>query len=115
MEEFPVFGEDPDVEVGDEDEDSGAAVAFTDPDVVESAVVAEGDSACFVDAVFSDSEVGGDDEAWAGWSGWGSVVEGFEGGASAEGAVGADGVVVGGEGCQLVLEGCQGGGWFLAV
>jgi hypothetical protein len=84
--------------VGDEEQDSGAAVASSDPDVVELAVVAEGDSACFVDAVSSDSEVGGDDEAWAGWSGWGSVVEGFEGGASGDGAVGTDGVVVGGEG-----------------
>ena len=58
-EEFTGLGcDDSDVEVGDEQGCGGVGVAAADADVVESAVVADGDGACFVDAVVSDSEVG---------------------------------------------------------
>ena len=50
--------EDADVEVGDEDDDSGSGVLVTEADVVEAAVVAQGDSAGLVDAVVADPVVG---------------------------------------------------------
>ena len=50
--------DDSDVEVGDQQGYGGVFVSSADADVVESAVVADGDGACFVDAVVSDSEVG---------------------------------------------------------
>ena len=57
-EEFAGLGcDDSDVEVGDEEGYGGVFVGSADADVVESAVVAECDGACFVDAVVSDSEV----------------------------------------------------------
>jgi hypothetical protein len=56
-EEFAVLGDDSDVEVGGEDQDRGSGVVSADSDVVESAVVAEGDSSDLVDAVVADSEV----------------------------------------------------------
>ena len=58
--ESAVFGEDADVEVAGEHEDSLAAVTAAEGDVVEPAVVAQGDDA-LVDAVASDSEVRVDD------------------------------------------------------
>ncbi len=58
-EQFAGVGcDDSDVEVGDEQGYGGVFVAAADADVVESAVVAECDGACFVDAVVADSEVG---------------------------------------------------------
>ena len=58
-EEFTCLGcDDSDVEVGDEEGYGGVFVGSADADVVESAVVAECDGACFVDAVVADSEVG---------------------------------------------------------
>ena len=54
------MGQDPDVEVGDEDQDGGAGVVSADSDVVELAVVAEGDSSDLVDAVVAEAEVFGD-------------------------------------------------------
>ncbi len=57
-EEFAGLGcDDFDVEVGDEEGYGGVFVGSADADVVESAVVADGDGACFVDAVVADSEV----------------------------------------------------------
>ena len=50
--------DDTDVEVVDEHHDRGAGEGSADADVVESAVVAEGDFAGFVDAVVADSVVG---------------------------------------------------------
>jgi hypothetical protein len=52
-----VLGDDPDVEFSDEHEDAGACPAVSDADVVQSAVVAHGEFAVAVDAVFADSEV----------------------------------------------------------
>jgi len=50
--------DDADVEVGDEEQDGGSGVGSSDADVVEVAVVAEGDASGFVDAVVSDAVVG---------------------------------------------------------
>ena len=49
--------DDSDVEVSDEQGYGGVFMSSADADVVEPAVVAEGDGACFVDAVVADSEV----------------------------------------------------------
>ncbi len=50
--------DDADVEVVDEEHDVGSGALFADADVVESAVVAQGDVACFADAVVADAVVG---------------------------------------------------------
>ena len=47
------------MEVTDEDEDVGAGVGAADADVVEAAVVSEGDDPGFVDLVVADSVVVG--------------------------------------------------------
>ena len=58
-EEFAGGGvHDADVEVIDEDDDGGSGVGSSDADVVEAAVVAQGDGAAAVDDVLSDSPVG---------------------------------------------------------
>ena len=58
-EEFSGGGvDDADVEVVDEHDDVGAGVGAADADVVEAAVVAEGDDAGGVDAVVADAVVG---------------------------------------------------------
>jgi hypothetical protein len=62
-EEFAVGGDDPDVKVGGQDEDAGSGVAAADADVVEPAVVAEGDHSAGVDLVAADAVVGVDDRA----------------------------------------------------
>ena len=49
--------DDADVEVVDEHHDRGSGVGSADADVVEVAVVAEGDFAGFVDAVVADAEL----------------------------------------------------------
>ena len=49
--------DDADVEVGDEEEDGGSGVGSSEADVVEAAVVAEGDAAGGVDAVAADAVV----------------------------------------------------------
>ena len=51
-------GYDADVEVLDEDDDVGSGVGSSDADVVEPAVVPEGDDAGVVDAVVPDAGVG---------------------------------------------------------
>ena len=50
--------EDADVEVLDEEHDVGSGVGSADADVVQAAVVAEGDAAGLVDPVVADSVVG---------------------------------------------------------
>jgi hypothetical protein len=57
-EEFAVVGEDPDVELVDQDQDVGAGVAAADADVVEPAVVAQGEHPAGVDLVVADAVVG---------------------------------------------------------
>ena len=59
VEEFAGGGvDDADVEVGDEQEDGGSGVGSPDAEVVEAAVVAQGDFAGAVDAVVADAPVG---------------------------------------------------------
>ena len=50
--------DDPDLEVLDEQDDAGSGVGSADADVVQSAAVAQGDRAGFVDAVVADPVVG---------------------------------------------------------
>ena len=65
--EFPVvWGDDPQLQVAGEDEDSGTGPAAADADVVEPAVVAQGELAVGVDAVAADAEVLADADALAG-------------------------------------------------
>jgi len=53
--------DDPQVEVFGEDEDLGAGVRATDADVVQAAVVPQGDDAALVDLVLSGPPVAGID------------------------------------------------------
>ncbi len=85
---------------------------MADADVVESAVVAQGEFAVGVDAVFADPEVFADLDALAGGDGSWAGCPGGRGGAAVDGAVGPVVVVVGGEGVELGLEcGDVGCGW----
>ena len=59
--ELPGFGEDPDVAVVGEDQDSVAGESAAQADVVESAVVAQGDRAAVAHAVLADPVVPIDD------------------------------------------------------
>jgi hypothetical protein len=56
--ELAVVGEDADVAILDQDQDVGAGVASADADVVEPAVVAQGEHAAGVDLVVADAVVG---------------------------------------------------------
>ncbi len=49
--------DDPDVEVVGEQRDPGAGVEPADADVVEAAVVSQGDGACLIDTVVPDAAV----------------------------------------------------------
>jgi hypothetical protein len=88
-------------------------VAASDAEVEQSGVVAEGDLAGGVDTVAADSVLGGDGDGWLARFGFGAGGEGLGGGASAQGPVGSDGVVVGPEPVELGLELGEGGGWRL--
>src|SRR5690348_2912955 len=97
--QFAVFlGDDPELKVAGEDEDLGAGPAASDADVVELAVVAQGELAVGVDGVAADAEVLADADAAAGGDGPGPGGPGSCGGAAAGGPVGPGGVVVRGEG-----------------
>jgi hypothetical protein len=104
--------DDADVQVGDEGQDVGAGVAAADADVVEPAVVADGDDPVRVDLVVPDAVVGGRGQPGGGCFGPGG--EGGGGGAPAESPVGPLVVVVAGEGVELGLELGDGGGGGLA-
>jgi hypothetical protein len=108
-EEFAVVGEDADVELVDQDEDVGAGVAAADADVVEPAVVAQGEHAAGVELVVADAVLGVV-QGQAGRDGLGPGLVGLDRGAPAEGAVGPLGVVVAAEGVELGLELPQGPG-----
>ena len=80
------------------------------PRPMQAAVVAEGDDAGGVDSVVANPVVRRD--LVSGGEGFGSGVEGLQGCSSGHGAVGAHGVVVGGEVVELVLQfGGGGRGW----
>jgi hypothetical protein len=100
--------DDADVQVVDEQADRGAGEPGAEADVVQPAVVAHGDTAAAVDLVVSDPVVGGDDRA--AWNGFGPGLIGLGGGAPAQRAMRPDGVVVGLEPVQLVLQPDQSGG-----
>src|SRR5829696_1226957 len=105
-----VASDDSDVQVVDEQGDVGAAGGGAEADVVELAVVAQGDGAAGVDGVVADAVVGGDFDA--GGHRFGPVRVGLGGGASDQRSVRPGGVVVGGEPVQLALQhrqGCGGG------
>ena len=102
-EEFAGLGcDDFDVEVGDEQGYGGVFVGSADADVVESAVVAECDGACFVDAVVADSEVDVGAVVFGGCFGEPVVDGGW--GCAAEGSVGPVVVVGVGEFVEEALE-----------
>ena len=101
--------DDPDVEVGDEEDDGGSGVGSSDADVVESAVVAEGHRAAVVDAVVADPVVGVGVVAGRGGCGAG-LVGGGRGGLAGERAVGSVVVVVLDETVEQCLELGEGGG-----
>src|SRR5688572_2474572 len=86
-EDFAVRGGDADLAILDEDEDGFAGVAAADSDVVEPAVVAEGELPAAVDGVVADApavvvEFG------AGRECFGAGLVGLGGGVAAEGPVG---------------------------
>jgi hypothetical protein len=112
-EEFAGGGvDDADVGVGDEEDDGGWGVGSSEADVVEAAVVAEGDPAGGVDAVAADPPV---DVGVAGrGAGFGSgPVDDAGWGVVGQGPVGSLLVVEGDEGVEqaLQLEDRGGGGW----
>ena len=88
----------------DEHEDAAAGVTVSDADVVEPAVVPDGEFAVAVDAVFADAVVLVDENSLPGRAGVGAAGERGGGGAAVDAAVRALGVVVGGEGVQLGLQ-----------
>ena len=98
-----VEGEDADLEAGDEHDDAPAGVGAADADVVEAAVVAQGEAAAGVDAVVADAVAGAVDDLSSGVGAF-SGGERVEGWSSADGAVGSDLVVVGDEPVELALE-----------
>ena len=97
------MGEDADVAILDQDQDVGAGVASADADVVEPAVVAQGEHAAGVDLVVTDA-VMGVVQGQAGRDGLGPGLVGLDRGAPAKGAVGPLGVVVQPELVQLGLQ-----------
>jgi hypothetical protein len=99
------------VQVVDEEQHAAAGVGLADADVVEPAVVSQGDGAV-VDAVASDPVVDRSGVlCW--WCGFGAGIEGGRGGAAADGAVGPVVVVGLGEGVELCLQVGEGGGGVL--
>jgi hypothetical protein len=58
--------DDADVQVVDQEGDSGSGACGAEADVVQPAVVAQGDAAALVDAVVSNAAVGGDEGAGGG-------------------------------------------------
>ena len=87
----------------------GPGVGAADADVVEPPGVAQGDGAVGADGVGADAVVGVGGAVAGGGFGPGGV-GGGGGGAAGQGPVRAAGVVVGGEGVQLLLESGEGGG-----
>ena len=85
-----------------------------DTDVVQAAVVAQGEFAVAVDAVFADAEVFADVDALAGGDGAGAGGPGAGGGAAVDAAVWALLVVVVAELVELGLQGGEGGRGVLA-
>ncbi len=104
-----VEGEDADVASGDEHHDAPAVVRGSDSDVVEPAVVAQGDGAVGVDLVVTDAVAGAVDVGSARVGAF-SGGEGFDGWSASDRSMGTDVVVVGDEAVELCLELFLGGG-----
>ena len=85
-----------------QDQDVSAGVSAAHSYVVKAAVVTQRELAVAVDAVVADA-VGAGVQWGAGWGCFGSGEVGLLGGATAERAVRAHGVVVGAEGVELGL------------
>ena len=98
------------LEVLDEQDDAGSGVGSADADVVQPAVVAQGDGAGFVDAVVADPVVGVGVSARAGQGFGHGVVEGGGGGPVRQGAVWSVVVVLVDEGVEQGLQ-LGDGGW----
>ncbi len=109
-----VFGDDADVEFADEHEDAGAGPVVADADVVQAAVVPEGEFAVAVDAVLADAEVFADVCALPGRGGAGPGGPGCGRSLPVDAPVRAFGVVVGGEVVQLGLQLGDGRRWWQA-
>ncbi|MGH9168714.1 MAG: hypothetical protein ACRD02_12905, partial [Acidimicrobiia bacterium] len=62
-EQLAFLGEDPDFQIGHQDEDPDSGMPAPQPDVVQPAVVAQGDRPTAVDLVLADPVVAGNDEA----------------------------------------------------
>src|SRR5262245_64113843 len=101
--------DDADVAVGDQHDDAGSGVFVAEADVVEAAVVAEGDASGLVDAVVADAPVGVVG-AVAGVGFGAGLVGGGGGDAPGQGAVGTLVVVELDEGVAEGLELGDGGG-----
>jgi len=101
---------DPDLEVLDEQDDVGSGVGSADADVVQSAVVAEGDGSGFVDSVVADPVVGVGVAAGAGEGFGHRVVDGGRGRSVRQGPVWPAVVVLVDEGLEEGLEFADGGG-----
>jgi len=99
-----LFFQDPDVKFVDQHQHPGAGVAAAEAEVVQAAVVPQGEFAVAVDAVFADAEVFVDEDALASGHGAGPCVPRFGGCAAADAAVWPLGVVVLGEGVELGLQ-----------
>src|SRR5439155_8632783 len=102
--ELPVLGEDPHVEICNESEDSDSGMSTTQPDVVQSAVVAKGDAAVAVDAIPAYPAVVGNDQSRAGRERLRPGLERFSGCTTMKGSVGTADVVVVAEPVELRLE-----------
>jgi len=109
-----VVGDDSQLQVAGEDQDFGAGPAASDADVVEPAVVTQGELAVGVDGVAADTEVLADADALPGRYRAGPGVPGGLGRLTADAAVRPLSAVVGGEGVQLGLQGGRGGSGVLA-
>ena len=101
--------DDADLEVLDEQDDAGSGVGSPDADVVESAVVPQGDRAGFVDAVVADSFVGNGVGGGAGQRFGHRVVERRRSGPVGQGPVRAAVVVLRDEDLEQRLELGDGG------
>jgi hypothetical protein len=102
--QLAVLGDDPHLQISDQDQDAGAGVAAAQADVVEPTVVAQGDDAGAVDLVVADAVVGRDPPLGACGSGLRARGKGGCWGAAAQGPMGPSGVVVVAEPIQLGLQ-----------
>ena len=111
-EEFAGVGvDDADVAVGDEGDESFSCVLASQADVVEPAVVADGQDAGGIGSVAAGAVVDRDRRFRR--LGLGTGVPGLLGWPAADGAVGTDGVVVAPEPVELALQGGDRGRWRL--